>query len=236
MRKFIITFCSFFILLLVFTGSLYSETYEAEENVLAVQEKVFHKYHELTFLTGYISNDDFYDVYPVGLSYTFNFSDHYSWEVARVLFNINRDKDIKEQLEDQFGATPEEFFEPKGQIVSHFVFRPFYGKDSVMNKRIINNETLFFIGGGVDLYEKKKNYGASSNQFAPMLSFGAAIKYFINDNFSLSFEINDTITSREDEMENRIAFGVNFGFRFNLGSRESKSDETIEILEKYLED
>jgi outer membrane beta-barrel protein len=234
MRKFLVSLF-IFLLILVTVGHGYSQTYEAEENVLAVQEKVFHKYHELSFLTGYIADDDFYNVYPIGLAYTFNFSDHYSWEVGRLYLSVNTDNDMKKQLENEFGAAPEQFFEPKAQILSHFVFRPFYGKDAVMNKHIINHETSFFVGGGLDMY-KKKTYGKSSDEFDMMFSCGAALKYFINQNFCVAFELHDTVTTREDEFENRLSFGLSFGFRFNLDARKTYSDETLKLLKKYLEE
>ena len=128
---------------------------KTDDSVFAIQEKIFHKHHELAIVSGYIPGDNFYHVYPVGLSYTYNFNDHFSWEVGRVYYNLTTEKDLMKDLNTEFGATPEQFTEPEMQILSHLVIRPFYGKDSVWNKWILNHETYFYGGGGMDFYKKK---------------------------------------------------------------------------------
>lgn len=226
------------LLLLVTLDHGYSEESGTTEPVLAIQEKIFHKYHELSVVTGYIPSDDFYHVYPFGIAYTFNFDDHLSWEVGRLYANFNTEKDLLDKLLNGFGAAPVEYYEPKFQLLSHFVFRPFYGKDSIMNKWVVNHETYFFAGGGIDFYQKKYPHGYSpaSDEAGPVISFGAGIKYFINDSFNISFELRDYVTYRGGEADNNMWFGVNMGFRFNLGARKAYTDDTLEILNGYLKD
>jgi outer membrane beta-barrel protein len=209
-----------------------------EENVFAVQEKMFHKYHELAFVTGYMSGDDFYQVYPVGLAYTFHFDDKISWEVARFYYNFTMDKNILDKLLDDFGAAPVEYYQPKYQLLTHLVIRPFYGKDAVLNKKVINHETYFMLGGGFDFYKKNYSDGVTpgKSETAPIISMGAGIKYFINNHVNLAVEVHDYVTYRGDEVVNNMWFGVNVGFGFNLGARPSYSDETINTLNGYLKD
>lgn len=210
-----------------------------EEPVFAIQEKVFHKYHELSVLTGYNGGEDFYHIYPLGLSYTFHFDDHISWEVARFYANFTVEKALLENLLNDFGRAPEQgsFYEPKYQLVSHLVIRPFYGKDAVLNKHILNHETYFLMGGGIEMYSENFAGDAISpkDNVAGIISLGAGIKYFINEDFNVAFEVRDYVTFRDDPV-NIVWFGINFGFRFNLGSRPSYSDETLDILEGYLKD
>lgn len=237
MRPFVISIMLIFLFLVTLDYG-YSEELDTTEHVFAIQEKIFHKYHELTFATGYIPSDDFYHVYPVGLSYTFHFDEHISWEVGRLYANFNMEKDLLDDLLTGFGAAPVAYYEPGYQLLTHFVYRPFYGKDSIMNKWVVNNETYFFVGGGIDLYTKKYPHGytSDSDEAGPVFSFGAGIKYFVNDNFNISFELRDFVTYRDDEADNNVWFGVNMGFRFNLGARQSYSDDTLEILDGYLKD
>lgn len=235
MRRFVITLI-LVILSLVTIG--HAQSAETDEPVFAIQEKIFHKYHELAVITGYNGGEDFYQVFPLGLSYTFHFDDHISWEVGRIYANFTREKDILNTLLNDFGAAPVSFCEPKYQILTHLVVRPLYGKDSVINKTILNHETYFFMGGGFDFYTKNYSDGFTpgKNKMAQILSGGVGIKYFINQDINIAFEVRDFVTFRDREMVNTVWFGINLGFRFNLGSRPSYSDETISILNGYLKD
>lgn len=237
--KFFITTLLTLLLFLVTLDWGYCSPPETADPVLAVQEKVFFKYHELSFVTGYVSNDDFYEVFPVGLSYTFNFNDAFSWEVIRGYYDFTMEKDLMDDLVDEFGAAPEQFYKPRAQVLTHFVYRPLYGKDAVRNRSVINHETSFFVGGGLDIYEKKYSdptAGSASDEMAFCTSFGAGIKYFINKNLNLSIELRDLTSFREDEIINRVWFGVNLGFRFNLRSRGGYNNGTMEHLSDYLRD
>lgn len=237
MRRFVISLI-LVILFLVTIGHGYCGETEKDEPVFAIQEKIFHKYHELALVTGYNGADDFYHVYPIGLSYTFHFDDNISWEVGRIYANYNMEKDILKTLLNDFGAAPVSYYEPKFQVLSHLVVRPFYGKDAVLNKSILNHETYFYMGGGFDFYTENfsDGYTASRDKTSAIISMGAGIKYFINQDVNIAFEVRDFITYRGEETVNTVWFGVNFGFRFNMGSRPSYSDETISILNGYLKE
>ncbi len=215
-----------------------ADNVKGEENVFAVQEKMFHKYHELAFSTGYIASDDFYHVFPVGMAYTFHFDDRLSWEVARIYADFNTEKNILEDLLKDFGAAPVKYYEPKFQLLTHLVIRPFYGKDAVLNKTVVNHETYFLAGGGIDFYTVNHSDGITEgkDEAALILSMGAGIKYFLNQKMNLAFEVRDFITYRGDEVVNNMWFGVNVGYGFNLGARPSYSDETLNILNGYLKD
>lgn len=226
-------------LFLTIEGRGHCTTLNTPEPVVAVQEKIFHKHHDLALVTGYIPGDSFYHVIPVGLSYTYNFNDHFSWEVARIYYNLTTEKDLLTDLSEDFGATPERFIKPEMQILSHLVLRPFYGKDSVWNKWILNHETYFYGGGGMDFYENNFDSDAlekPENKQSPCLSFGAGIKYFTTEKTYIAFEVRDYLTFRNDEAENSLWFGINAGFRFNLRSRNPYASNTAKRLNGYLKD
>ncbi len=234
MRRFVITLSIFFLFLVTVDWG-YCEESEISEPVYAIQEKVFFKYHELAFVTGYISNEDFHEVFPLGLAYTYNFDDRKSWEVFRFYYDFTMKKDLMKDLEKDYGVAPEQFYKPKAQLLTHFVYRPLYGKDAYLNKSVINHETFFFGGGGIEIYDKA-SYDSNTVELAFCGSFGAGIKYFINDSTNITFELRDLMSQREGKLENRIWFGISCGFRFNLDARKTYSDETLNKLTKYLED
>ncbi len=235
MKKTILLYLS---ILLVFacakTG--FCGTLEKEGKAFVIQDKIFHRYHELGFALGYIPDDDFYEAFPVGINYTFNFNDRLAWEVVRGQIVVNTDKDLKGDLEDDYGVTPQAFDEPKYLIHTHFVYKPSYGKDAVLNRSIINHESYLFLGCGMASYETHNNYGESETKDAFSLSFGIGKKYFLNKKFCLNFEIRDMINFKDDETVNNIWFGVSIGYRFNLGERKTVDDTTIDTLKRYLEE
>ena len=235
MIKFKSTLSIIFLISLFSFETAFAKSKDTDGHVYAIQNRVFHKNHELSFATGYVADDDFYNVYPAGIAYTFNFNDHYSWEVIRGEFMINKEKDLKGNLEAEFGATPSEFMKPVYSIHTNFLLRPFYGKESVWNKRVLNHETYFILGGGIANYEKKYVDEPSDTENVISISVGAGKKYFINQKLCMNFEIRDFIRFKEDNTENTIFFGVSLGLRFNLLPRKSETDKTIDKIKEYLE-
>jgi outer membrane beta-barrel protein len=230
-RTFII---SVIIFLLCFNGtSVFGETVN-DEKVFAVQERAFHRDHEIGFTMGTIVNDDFYDVYPLGIKYTFNINDYLAWEVVRGEIMMNQEKELKGILESDFGATPSQFAEPQYMIHSHLVIKPFYGKDSVFNRGILNHESYFLIGGGIVNYEKQYSYGEPDTENAISISLGYGIKYFLSRNVSLNLEIRDLINIKEEKTENNIYCGLGLSFRFNISPRKPDADPEVEKLKHYL--
>ena len=227
-----------FVMLFVLSGVNpgFCGNFDTGEHVKAIQERVFHRHHELGLNVGYIPDDDFYYAFPVGLGYTYSFNDHFSWEVVRAQLAVNTEKDLKDELEDNFGVTPQEFDEPKYFIHSHLVFKPSYGKGAVWNRGVVNHETYLFLGGGMVNYERDYSYGSSESENAPSVSFGIGRKYFLNQNLCLNLEVRDTVTFKDDETENNIWFGVSLGFRFDLSPRKTERDSTIQLLDHYLRD
>jgi outer membrane beta-barrel protein len=205
-----------------------------EEQVFAVQNRVFHRSHEIDISAGYIADDDFFHVYPVGIGYTFHFNDHIGWEVCRAQYMLNVDKDLKETLERDFNVQPERFAEQKYMLHTHFVYSPLYGKHAFRNRSIINNEIYFFAGPGIVHYEWDYSTGRSDSENAFSISLGAGMKYFLSKKTCLNIEIRDLVNMREDDTENNIYFGIGIGYRFNLAPRKVEEDPTMKKLDKIL--
>lgn len=212
------------------------DSQSSEEQVFAVQNRVFHRNHEIDLSVGYIADDDFFHVYPVGVGYTFHFTDHFAWEVCRAQYMFNVDKDLKETLQNQFGVQPEQFAEQKYMLHTHLVYSPLYGKHAVMNRSIINNEIYFFAGPGTIHYEWDYSTGESRSDDVLSISFGVGMKYFLSKKTCLNFEIRDLVNMREDDTENNIYFGIGLGYRFNMSPRKAEEDPTMKKLDKILQE
>jgi outer membrane beta-barrel protein len=203
-------------------------------HVYAIQERVFHRYHEIGLSLGYIPDDDFYNVYPVGVDYTFNFDDYLAWEVLRAEMMLTQEKDLKGKLESSFGVTPSEFSEPKYMIHTSLVLKPFYGKEAVWNRSIVNHESYFFLGGGMINYERQFSYGEPADEDALSINLGFGTRYFLSKSLCVNFEIRDLISFREEKTDNNIFLGISLGFRFNLSPRKADRDQTLDKLKDYL--
>jgi len=204
---------------------------KSEKHVQAIQNRIFYKYHELGVFLGYIGDDDFFNLYPVGFNYMLNMNEHWSWEVMRGYLVFDQEKDIRKDLEQKFGVKPSEFSKPKYMVHTHLVLKPMYGKDAVWNKRVVNHETYFFLGGGIINYEWQEDSGSET---VPSVSLGVGIKYFLTKNLCLNVETRDLINIREEGTENNLWFSFGLGFRFNLSPRKAYEDSTIKTLNHYL--
>ncbi len=212
------------------------DTQTDEEKVYAVQNRIFHRSHELDLSVGYISDDAFFQVYPISLGYTFHFNELFAWEVARVQYMFNEERDLKKTLENEFNVTPERFPEPKYMIHSHLVFKPLYGKHAFLNHGVINNEIYLFAGAGTAHYEFQLSTGESQEEDALSLSFGMGLKYHFNKKICMNFEIRDLVNFREAETENNLYFGLGVGYRFNLAPRKVEEDPTMKKLKRILDE
>ena len=219
-----------------FAATAVCQDSDHQEKVHAIQDRIYQKSHEFGIAAGYIPDDNFFEAFPAGAYYMFTFNQHIAWEVARAQWIFTGDKDLKKDLENEFGVRPSEFSEPKYSIYSHAVFTPFYGKDAVLNRGIINRETYFLLGGGVVNYDNKKSFEDSSSEIAPSLSLGVGQKFFIKENYALNLELRNITNFREDDTEWRIYLGASFGFRFDLSPRKRHKDPKLEKLNQYLKE
>jgi outer membrane beta-barrel protein len=205
------------------------------ESVAAVQDRVFFRYHEIDLGVGYIPDDDFYELFPIEIGYTFSFNDQVAWNVVDVHWIHNQEKDLKTNLEQEFGVTPENFDHMVSAIHSNIVYKPFYGKSVYRNNKVINHETYVFAGGGMVNYEMETSDGSTESDMRPSISLGIGKKFFIGQKLCLNVELRDWINFNQDELDNHFWVGVTIGYRFNLSPRQSQRDTTMEKVSQYLE-
>jgi outer membrane beta-barrel protein len=230
-------FSTLALIILISCGqTAWCQTQNDEGKVYAIQNRLYHRTHEFDFNLGYIADDDFFHVYPIGVGYTFHFNEHISWEVGRLQYLFNSEKDIQDTLREDFNVRPEKFPEQKYMAHTHLVFKPLYGKHALMNRSVINNEIYFFGGPGLVHYEWLYSTGRTEAETAFSLSFGVGLKYFLSTKWCLNVEIRDLVNFREDETENNITFGLGVGYRFNMAPRKVEDDPTMKKLKRILND
>ncbi len=206
-----------------------------DESVAAVQDRVFFRYHEIDLGVGYIPDDDFYELFPIEIGYTFSFNDHFAWNVVDVHWIHNQEKDLKSDLEQNFGVTPDNFDHMVSAIHTNLIIKPFYGKSVYRNSKVINHETYFFVGGGMVNYETEQSDGSSESDMRPSISLGIGKKFFIGQKMCLNLELRDWVNFDQDELDNHFWVGVTVGYRFNLSPRHSGQDKTVQKVSQYME-
>lgn len=223
-----------FLLVLMSVQAVWGAESDSEEKVYAVQNRIFHRNHEIDLNLGYVTDDAFYKIYPFSLGYTFNFSENWGWEVGRFQYLVTEDRKLQNDLKDDFNAQTEFFIKPKYMVHSHLIWRPLYGKSAVLNRMVVNHETYFLVGLGMTQYETTYSTGEKETEDAVSISFGAGFKYFLNQKFCLNVEVRNIYNQREDENENNVYFGLGLGWRFNLAPRKIEEDPTIKKLDEIL--
>lgn len=224
-----------FSLILLHTPAAWCELPDQEEKVYAVQNRLFHRDHEINMSFGYIADDDFSHTYPIGIGYVYNFNEHLSWEVGRFHYIFNQDKNLKTTLNEEFGAQPEQFPRQQYMFHSHIMFKPLYGKSAVLNRKVVNHEIYAFAGAGLVHYEWENSDGETEGEDAYSISLGLGMKYFISQRFCLNFEMRDLVNFREDDTENNLYFAAGVGYRFNMAPRKVEEDPTVKKMKTILD-
>ncbi|WP_075188061.1 outer membrane beta-barrel domain-containing protein [Teredinibacter haidensis] len=202
--------------------------------VTIIQERIFDKKNEVGLSLGYLPDDNFYEAFPVTINYIHHFDEHYAWEVIRASYMLNNERDIKRDLEENFGVTPSTFDEFVSHIETSFIVKPTYGKDSLWNKLILNHEGYFSFGAGVATYEKKFSYDSPQQESALTVSVGIGRKYFFNRSVNISLDLKEIVVFKEDTTESSVYMGVGFNYRFDLFGSMRKIDEESSSIYKYL--
>ena len=236
MKTFKIVTIIFAFILLPIPPGIYADTLDGE-SVAAVQDRIFFRYHEIDVGVGYIPDDDFYELFPVRIGYTFNFNDHFAWNVIDAHWIHKQEKDIKNDLEENFGVTPDNFDHMVAAIHTNLVVKPFYGKSVYRNSKVINHETYFLIGGGLVNYETEQSDGSAETEIRTSISLGIGKKFFVGQKLCLNVELRDwiNIDQEEEELDNHFWVGVSIGYRFNLSPRQSDQDKKAQRASQYLE-
>ncbi len=200
-----------------------------------IQERLFDKKREVGLTLGYYPDDNFYEVYPITFNFVNHFNERYAWEVIRASYMINKENDLKKDLENNFGVTPSTFDEMTSHFETAFIFKPTYGKDAFLNKHIINHEGYMSFGVGVANFERQVSYGSPNTESAPTASIGIGRKYFINKSFNISLDLKSMLIFKENNTENYVYLGVGFNYRFDLfGSMHKERAKDTSIYE-YIE-
>ena len=162
--------------------------YDDEEGggtAIVIQNRKFKMAHEFTIEGGTVPLDAFFKGITLTGRYTLHFDDFNAWEIGAASYSFNIDTGLKDQLINNFGVQAEAL--PTLLVIadSNYVMKPFYGKLALFNRTLLYAE-LFLVAGATVTYW-------SDGSFRPGPDFGAGMRFFVTEWFSIRTDIRHSI-------------------------------------------
>lgn len=178
--------------------------------VSAVQDRAYRMMHELDLSVGVLPLDAFYKGLYAQVSYTAHFSDSFAWQVGRAAYSYAAKTGLREQLERDFGVLPTAFEEVQFFFGSDIMWKPLYGKLSVLNKWVVHGEVFLTLGGTLFKF---------TNAFRPGVNLGGGGRVFLSKYVSFRLDVTNNVvipigggsTNFTNVLTMTLSLGINFG-------------------------
>lgn len=122
--------------------------------VVVVEPRPVELRHEIAFGAALLPLDAWYTAYGVTGGYTYHSSRLLAWDVVSAFLADRADTGLRAELLDRFQVQPVRFEEIRAGLFSHLVFKPLYGKRTLLNGPVATTETQVVAGAGVVKYSQ----------------------------------------------------------------------------------
>lgn len=180
------TMASFLLALALLGGAAHRAA--ADETPYVVQERLYAMRHEIAITGGVLPLDAFYKGITVGGGYTIHFADAFAWEVAHFDYSFHVETDLAGELKSNFGVQPTAFDRIRYFALSSFVFKPLYGKWSLLNRAVLRDEVFLTVSGGM-----LKLVDTPADRFQPVVGGGVGVRIFVTDWLSVRVDVRDFV-------------------------------------------
>ncbi len=175
----------------------------ADESAYVVQERIYTMRHELAVAGGVLPLDAFYKGLTVEGAYGIHFGEAFAWEIARFAYTFQVETDLAGELESNFGVEPTAFDRIRYFALSSFVFKPLYGKWSLLNRAILRDEVFVTVCVGM-----VKLTDTPADAFQPAVGGGIGLRVFVTDWLSIRLDIRDFAYFDGPEATNVLHIGI----------------------------
>jgi len=192
--------------------SVFAQAEELENpgTVSAVQERAYRMQHELNLSIGILLLDAFYKGLYAQVGYAFHFNDSFAWQVGRGAYVYSARTGLREQLERDFNVLPTSFDEVQFFVGSDLMWKPLYGKLSVLNRWVVHGEVYVLLGATIFKF---------TDSFRPGINVGGGGRIFVNKYASFRLDITENLVlptgggakSFANVMTITLGLGINFG-------------------------
>lgn len=193
--------------------------------VKTIENRIYNKDGRfvLSLLVGMEATDPFWWYLNVGLRATYNFTEVHGLELAGA-YHLGFATALQKYLKKQIGAS----FDPKTDLKDKtifrvdlaYVWRPFYGKFGLFNKKLAHYDFNFVVGVGLagverpDLLRKE-----SANAYEPGLLLGTGFSIYLAQDWTARFDVRGfLVRGAESEAEKTFFKRLQFPVEFSLGA------------------
>ena len=187
---------------------------------VVIQNRKFNMGHEFTLSAGILPLDAFYKGITGTARYTLHFDEFQAWEIAGGTYSFNIETWLRQQLRENFSVQPDEkgLEQLDGFIETNYVLKPIYGKLSLFNHALIYNEIFLVAGFATAVYRGQDFI------FLPGPGFGGGIRFFVEDWFSVRFDMRNYVLFNSvplldpnSSIENVLSLSAGVSFNFGGG-------------------
>lgn len=186
------------------------EELENPGTVSAVQDRAYRMQHELNLSVGVLPLDAFYKGLYAQVGYTVHFSDYFAWQVGRGAYSYAAKTGLREQLERDFGVLPTAFEEVQFFVGSDVMWKPLYGKLTLLNKSVVHGEVFLLLGASLFKF---------TNAFRPAVNIGGGGRVFVSKWVSFRLDVTNNVvlpvgggaTNFLNVMTMTLSLAINFG-------------------------
>jgi outer membrane beta-barrel protein len=190
---------------------------EESDDLPAVQNRKYRNEHELDIGVGLLPVDAFYKGVSATGAYLWHITD--LWAVEGRFSYLERSiikTSIRDKLERTFGEPPDKFAEVRYYGEAGLLFKPIYGKLSLLNRNLVYGEIYFSLNGVV----ARMVGGAATNSEplgkGPRLAYGGSpgfgIRTYLNRYMSLRFDFRYLILYSAGEIHSPLALTLSLAF------------------------
>jgi outer membrane beta-barrel protein len=185
---------------------------EEQVATYAVQSRLFRLGGELNAAAGILPMNAFSKGLTVGGSFTYHFSNAWAWEVINGAYVYKQmDTGLKTELLENFDVQPTKLAAIDLMLSSSLVLKPFYGKLTVFNRRVIHAEVSVPFGLTLGRYTNPQSY-------LPGPNLGVIFRVFISPHASLRIDVRENVLFNHWATRNELH--VSLGLAFAWGGDE----------------
>ena len=160
---------------------------EEQVATYAVQSRLFRLGGELDVAAGFLPVNAFNKGLSIGGSFTYHINNAVAWEIIKGAYIYKQlDTGLKTELLENFGVEPTDIAALDLLLSTSAVFKPFYGKLAVFNRRVIHVEVSVPVGLSLGRYTNPQTY-----LFGP--NIGAIVRVFLSPRTSLTIDVRDNV-------------------------------------------
>ncbi len=185
-------------------------------SVNALQDRAFRLENEFTVMVGVLPSDPYTKGLYVQGGYAFHFNDAFGLQ-ARGAYSLPLPTSLRQQLERDFVVLPTAFTRVLFFAGGDLVFRPLYGKLSVLNKSVVHGEFHLLAGGSA--------FGFTDGltpTLRPAVNLGGGGRLFLGRYASLRLDVVNHIVLAAPGAMSGITnvLAISFGLAVNFGGTE----------------